>query len=74
MPVASLLDLLAPARCALCGRGPHPVCIDCLGALPILAGPSCRRCGKPTAEPVADCRECRGRRLGFARAAAAVAF
>jgi ComF family protein len=32
------------------------------------------RCGKPTAEPVADCRDCRGRRLGFDTAIAAIAF
>jgi ComF family protein len=43
-------------------------------ALPLLTGPGCARCGKPTAAPVADCRECRGRRLGFESAAAAVAF
>jgi predicted amidophosphoribosyltransferase len=72
--VRDLLDLLVPARCALCARGAHPLCLECLAALPLLGGPACTRCGKPTAERVADCRECRGRRLGFASAAAAVAF
>jgi len=69
-----LLDLLLPACCALCGRGGEPVCPACVRALPLLGGPACARCGKPTAMPVADCRECRGRRLGFEGAAAAVAF
>jgi predicted amidophosphoribosyltransferase len=69
-----LLDLLIPARCALCGRGGDPVCAACLAALPVLGGPECARCGKPTAAPVADCRECRGRRLGFDTAVAALAF
>jgi ComF family protein len=40
----------------------------------VLGGPECARCGKPTAAPVADCRECQGRRLGFDTAVAAVAF
>jgi len=70
----ALLDLLIPARCALCGRGIDPVCPACLAALPVLGGPGCARCGKPTAAPVADCRECRGRRLGFDTAVAALAF
>jgi predicted amidophosphoribosyltransferase len=72
--VPSLLDLILPAVCGLCGSGPHPVCPDCLADLPLLAGPGCARCGKPAAAPVGDCRECRGRRLGFDSAVAAVAF
>jgi ComF family protein len=72
--VRLLLDLLAPPRCCLCSGDGDPVCPACLGALPLLDGPVCARCGKPTAAPVADCRECRGRRLGFDSAAAAVAF
>jgi ComF family protein len=69
-----LLDLLLPACCALCGRGGEPVCPACVRALPLLGGPACGRCGKPTVAAVADCRECRGRRLGFDAAVAAVAF
>ncbi len=69
-----LLDLLLPACCALCGRGGEPVCPDCVRALPVLGGPACARCGKPTVVAVGDCRECRGRRLGFDSAVAAVAF
>jgi ComF family protein len=69
-----LLDLLLPACCALCGRGGEPVCPACVRALPLLGGPACARCGKPTVMVVADCRECRGRRLVFDAAVAAVAF
>ena len=69
-----LLDLLLPACCGLCGGRGEPVCAECVRALPLLGGPACARCGKPTVAPVADCRECRGRRLGFEAAVAAVAF
>jgi len=68
------LDLLLPACCALCGRAGEPVCAACVRALPLLGGSACARCGKPTVAAVADCRECRGRRLGFEAAVAAVAF
>ncbi len=36
--------------------------------------PLCTRCGAPTAWPVDRCRECAGRRLGFASARAAVGY
>lgn len=39
-----------------------------------LRAPLCARCGAATAWPVARCRECSGRRLGFASARAAVAY
>jgi predicted amidophosphoribosyltransferase len=40
----------------------------------VLVEPLCARCGAPTAWPVERCRECAGRRLGFAQARAAVAY
>jgi predicted amidophosphoribosyltransferase len=43
-------------------------------ASPGLRGPSCARCGAPTAWPVKRCLECSGRRLAFASARAAVAY
>lgn len=46
----------------------------CLAALPRLRPPLCARCGAPTQWPVQRCRECSGRRLGFATACAAVAY
>ncbi|MGZ4481749.1 MAG: double zinc ribbon domain-containing protein [Gaiellales bacterium] len=68
-----LLDLLAPPRCAVCDRPGPLVCAGCLGALRLLDGAACARCGKPTERPVPRCVECRGRRLGFDRAACALA-
>jgi len=72
--VRALLDILLPPRCVLCPSPEEPLCPTCLAGLPYLVGPSCARCGRPTAAPVGDCRECHGRRLGFQRAAAAVAY
>ncbi len=40
----------------------------------MLVPPLCERCGAPTVWPVARCRECAGRRLGFATARAAVEY
>lgn len=40
----------------------------------MLTGARCRLCGAPTRWPVERCRECRGRRLAFASARAAVAY
>jgi predicted amidophosphoribosyltransferase len=69
-----LLDLLVPRRCAACGRLGATLCALCLARLPRLSGPSCARCGAPTAWPVNRCLECSGRRLAFASARAAVAY
>jgi|SRR5437588_7980046 len=43
-------------------------------SLPLLDGPCCARCGAATVRPVHDCAACRGRRLGFASAAAALRY
>jgi predicted amidophosphoribosyltransferase len=72
--VASLLDLLLPQRCAVCGGGEEVVCGRCTAELTFLRGPLCARCGAPTAWPVERCAECTGRRLAFATARAAVAY
>jgi predicted amidophosphoribosyltransferase len=70
-----LVDLLLPARCAACGiEAPAPLCPACSSRLIRLRAPLCERCGCPTAWPVERCAECRGRRLAFARARAAVAY
>jgi predicted amidophosphoribosyltransferase len=71
---ADLLDILLPRRCLVC-RGPaDALCDACRGRLTRLSGPCCARCGAPVAWPVARCRECSGRRLGFTRARAVVAY
>jgi predicted amidophosphoribosyltransferase len=69
-----LLDLLLPRRCAACGRSGEILCPRCRRQVLPLRGPSCSRCGAPTAWPVRRCLECSGRRLAFASARAAVAY
>jgi ComF family protein len=69
-----LVDLLLPERCVACGRTEVSFCESCHARLTRLRVPLCERCGAPVAWPVARCRDCAGRRLGFARARAAVAY
>lgn len=69
-----LLDLLLPQRCAVCDLPGRPLCRACLARLPPIRPPLCERCGAPRAWPVRACRECEGRRLGFATARAAVVY
>jgi predicted amidophosphoribosyltransferase len=69
-----VLDLLLPRACLVCGRVGAQLCTACRAGLPRLDPPLCELCGAPTAWPVARCRECSGRRLGFARARAAVVY
>jgi predicted amidophosphoribosyltransferase len=40
----------------------------------VIVPPLCARCGAPTVWPVERCRECAGRRFGFATARAAVEY
>jgi predicted amidophosphoribosyltransferase len=49
------------------------LCAACRRSLRRLRPPWCSRCGAPTVWPVERCRECSGRRLGFATARAGVA-
>ncbi|HZT83893.1 MAG TPA: double zinc ribbon domain-containing protein [Gaiellaceae bacterium] len=69
-----MLDLLLPQRCVVCGCGGKQLCAGCREDLPQIEPPLCARCGAPTAWPVERCRECAGRRLGFATARAAVGY
>jgi predicted amidophosphoribosyltransferase len=69
-----VLDLLLPQRCVVCGCGGRQLCAGCREELPRIEPPLCSRCGAPTAWPVERCRECAGRRLGFASARAAVGY
>jgi len=69
-----MLDLLLPRRCLVCGADGSQLCASCRAGLPRVEPPLCERCGAPTAWPVERCRECAGRRLGFERARAAVAY
>jgi ComF family protein len=69
-----VLDLVLPQRCLVCAAAGRQLCGDCRDLLPRIEPPLCQRCGAPTAWPVARCRECSGRRLGFATARAAVVY
>jgi predicted amidophosphoribosyltransferase len=69
-----MLDLLLPQRCVVCGCGGRQLCARCREELTRIEPPLCARCGAPTAWPVERCRECAGRRLGFASARAAVGY
>lgn len=69
-----MLDLLLPQRCVVCGSGGRQLCAACRKELQRIDPPLCARCGAPTAWPVDRCRECAGRRLGFACARGAVGY
>lgn len=69
-----MLDLLLPRRCVVCGSDGTQLCAGCLEELPRIEPPLCARCGAPTVWPVERCRECAGRRLGFASARGAVGY
>jgi predicted amidophosphoribosyltransferase len=69
-----LLDLLLPRRCVVCRTIGVELCARCLRALTRLPPPYCERCGASVAWPVRRCVECKGRRLAFARARAAVVY
>jgi len=69
-----MLDLLLPQRCVVCGSGGKQLCAKCREELQRIEPPLCARCGAPTAWPVERCRECAGRRLGFASARGAVGY
>lgn len=49
-------------------------CEGCRSGLVRLAPPVCDRCGSPGAWPIRRCAECRGRRLSFASARAALVY
>lgn len=69
-----LLDLLLPRRCSACELPGTELCPGCRDSLIRLAPPLCDRCGSPSAWPVQRCVECRGRRLAFASARAAILY
>jgi ComF family protein len=66
--LASILDLFYPPRCAGCGRGDWPFCASCSDALLPIDEPMCRRCGRPTDEPLSYCFDCPPPPIAVARA------
>lgn len=62
----SLLDLVFPPRCRLCGKvSAEAVCVECLESFPKIHGNICRKCGKPCQRSVDNCRECTGKILHY---------
>lgn len=68
----ALIELVYPPRCPSCSRltVDGDFCSRCARLLPAIGPHICRRCGKPAAAAVDDCRECRGRPLNFDNARA----
>lgn len=69
-----LLDVFLPNRCTACELPGPALCLGCRDSLIRLSPPLCDRCGSPGAWPVRRCAECRGRRLAFASARAAIVY
>lgn len=65
--LTSLLDLLFPTPCLLCGRGNRSLCATCLDSLPYIEPPICARCGKPALVKVDSCSFCLNRHLEYSR-------
>lgn len=68
----ALIELIYPPRCPSCSRltVDGDFCSRCARLLPAIGPHICRRCGKPAAASIDDCRECRGRPLHFDNARA----
>jgi ComF family protein len=72
MMLGAVVETLFPLRCLGCGRGPGPFCACCVGALvPLapLAGPGCRRCGRPSERDAERCRDCPPDPIAWSRSA-----
>ncbi len=69
-----LFTALLPQRCAVCRLPGVDLCARCRRSFVRIAPPVCERCGAPGPWPVRRCVECTGRRLGFARARAALVY
>ena len=70
----SLLTVLLPQRCPMCGRPGVAICSPCRADLVRITPPLCERCGAPGPWPTRRCAECSGRRLAFASARAALVY
>lgn len=78
---ASLLDLVWPRSCEICGAAPgqagHYLCWDCLRALPLIESPFCNLCGDPVDGAITRdylCSLCVDRKPAFDQARSALRF
>jgi ComF family protein len=59
LSIASLLDLLLPRACLLCGGAASaPLCRGCVDELPRLVHPACPVCAMPLPLPAPACGDC----------------
>ena len=73
--LTALADLFYPERCVGCERRASDVlCRACFEALPGLGGPTCGRCGLPTAFATFVCEECKNVDFGFESAMAPLKY
>ena len=63
----SLLELVYPTQCALCGWSGQLICPTCFGSLSFIESDICLQCGKPSYRQVEQCRECRGKQFIFSQ-------
>jgi len=57
----SILDILYPPHCFLCGKGLSThryICKSCLTSFDQISGPICEKCGRPTVKAGGVCSEC----------------
>lgn len=73
--VDALLDLVYPPRCSICGKlTTGALCPNCAPSLPVIRGPICGYCGRPTVISKDSCFDCTGRVLHFSTARSAWIF
>lgn len=63
----SLLELVYPTQCALCGRSGQLICAACFDSLSFIESDICLQCGKPSYFQAEQCRECRGKQFVFSQ-------
>jgi ComF family protein len=73
--VEALADLFYPQWCIACEeRASDVLCRACFDALPQIGGPTCDRCGLPTAFATPVCERCKNVDFGFESARAPLRY
>ncbi|CAA9466298.1 MAG: Competence protein F homolog, phosphoribosyltransferase domain; protein YhgH required for utilization of DNA as sole source of carbon and energy [uncultured Rubrobacteraceae bacterium] len=73
--LAAVVDLFYPQWCVSCGRRASDVlCRPCVESLPWMGGPTCERCGVPTAFETPACGACKNVGFSFETARAPLRY